>query len=123
MRHKCAQRKFNRTSTHREAMFRNMVTSLIEVGSIETTVAKAKDFRKVAERLITLAKVDSVASRRRAAAYVRTPAAVSKLFKEIGPRCASRNGGYLRIVRTSVRVGDAAEMALVSFVDGQTAAA
>lgn len=123
MRHKCAQRKFNRTSTHREAMFRNMVTSLIELGSIETSVAKAKDLKKVAEKIVTIAKTDSVAARRRASAYVRTPSAVAKLFKEIGPRFASRNGGYLRMIRTRVRPGDSSELALVTFVDSQSAAA
>lgn len=122
MRHKCAQRKFNRTSSHREAMFRNMVTSLIEIGSIETSVAKAKDLKKVAERIVTIAKTDSVAARRRASAYVRTPGAVAKLFKEIGPKYASRKGGYLKMIRTRVRPGDSSELALVSFVDNQAAA-
>jgi large subunit ribosomal protein L17 len=100
-----------------------MVTSLIELGSIETSVAKAKDLKKVAERIVTIAKTDSVAARRRASSYVRTPSAVAKLFKEIGPKYASRKGGYLRMVRTRVRPGDSSELALVSFVDNQPAAA
>ena len=122
MRHKCAQRKFNRTSSHREAMFRNMVTAVIMNGTIETSVAKAKDLKKVAEKIITLGKVDTVAARRQASSYLRTPEAVARLFKVVGPRVASRNGGYLRVIKTRVRPGDSAELALLTFVDSDTAA-
>ena len=117
MRHMKSGRKLNRTSSHREAMFKNMVSSLIEHELIRTTLPKAKELRRVAEPLITLAKVDGVANRRLAFARLRDKAAVGKLFSEIGPRYRGRPGGYLRILKCGFRVGDAAPMAYVELVD------
>lgn len=117
MRHMKSGRKFNRTSAHREAMFRNMASSLFKHEVIKTTLPKAKELRRVAEPLITLAKVDGVANRRLAFARLRDEVAVGKLFSEIGPRCASRPGGYLRILKCGFRAGDAAPMAYVELVD------
>jgi large subunit ribosomal protein L17 len=110
-------RKLNRTSAHREAMFRNMASSLIKHEVIKTTLPKAKELRRVAEPLITLAKTDGVANRRLAFARLRDEVAVGKLFTEIGPRYASRPGGYLRILKCGFRAGDAAPMAYVELVD------
>ena len=117
MRHMKSGRKFNRTSAHREAMFRNMASSLFKHEVIKTTLPKAKELRRVAEPLITLAKSDGVANRRLAFARLRDEAAVGKLFTEIGPRYASRPGGYLRILKCGFRAGDAAPMAYVELVD------
>jgi large subunit ribosomal protein L17 len=117
MRHMKSGRKFNRTSSHREAMFRNMASSLFKHEVIKTTLPKAKELRRVAEPLITLAKSDGVANRRLAFARLRDEAAVGKLFTEIGPRYASRPGGYLRILKCGFRAGDAAPMAYVELVD------
>jgi large subunit ribosomal protein L17 len=117
MRHMKSGRKFNRTSAHREAMFRNMASSLFKHEVIKTTLPKAKELRRVAEPLITLAKIDGVANRRLAFARLRDEAAVGKLFTEIGPRYASRPGGYLRILKCGFRAGDAAPMAYVELVD------
>lgn len=117
MRHMKSGRKFNRTSAHREAMFRNMASSLFKHEVIKTTLPKAKELRRVAEPLITLAKVDGVANRRLAFARLRDEVAVGKLFSEIGPRYASRPGGYLRILKCGFRAGDAAPMAYVELVD------
>lgn len=117
MRHMKSGRKFNRTSSHREAMFRNMASSLFKHEVIKTTLPKAKELRRVAEPLITLAKTDGVANRRLAFARLRDEAAVGKLFTEIGPRYASRPGGYLRILKCGFRAGDAAPMAYVELVD------
>jgi large subunit ribosomal protein L17 len=110
-------RKLNRTSSHREAMFKNMAASLIKHELIRTTLPKAKDLRRVAEPLITLAKVDGVANRRLAFARLRDKQAVGKLFVEIGPRYRERNGGYLRIIKCGFRDGDNAPMAYVELVD------
>jgi large subunit ribosomal protein L17 len=110
-------RKLNRTSAHREAMFKNMAASLIKHELIRTTLPKAKDLRRVAEPLITLAKVDGVANRRLAFARLRDKQAVGKLFVEIGPRYRERNGGYLRIIKCGFRDGDNAPMAYVELVD------
>jgi large subunit ribosomal protein L17 len=117
MRHRHSGRKLSRTSAHRRAMFRNMVVSLIEHEVINTTLPKAKEFRRVAEPLITLAKRDTVANRRVAFSRLRDKEAVTKLFKELGPRYESRPGGYLRILKRGFRVGDNAPMAIVELVD------
>ena len=117
MRHRKSGRQLNRNSSHRQAMFRNMATSLIDHEVIRTTVPKAKELRRVAEPLITLAKEDSVANRRLAFARTRDKAAVGKLFSELGPRYQSRPGGYIRILKCGFRAGDAAPMAIVELVD------
>jgi large subunit ribosomal protein L17 len=117
MRHRKSGRQLNRNSAHREAMFRNMTSSLFEHEVIRTTVSKAKELRRVAEPLITLAKEDSVANRRLAFARIRDKDAVSKLFGELGPRYKARPGGYLRILKMGFRPGDNAPMALVELVD------
>ncbi|MBI2399348.1 MAG: 50S ribosomal protein L17 [Xanthomonadales bacterium] len=117
MRHLKSGRKFNRTSSHREAMFKNMASSLFVHGLIKTTLPKAKELRRVAEPLITLAKVDGVANRRLAFDRLRDKAAVGVLFTELGPRYRERKGGYLRILKCGFRAGDAAPMAYVELVD------
>ncbi len=117
MRHRASGRKLNRNSSHRTAMFRNMAASLIESELIKTTVPKAKELRRVAEPLITMAKNDSVANRRLAFARLRNRDAVTKLFNEIAPRYKARPGGYLRILKCGFRSGDAAPMAMVELVD------
>ncbi|MFP5414261.1 MAG: 50S ribosomal protein L17 [Gammaproteobacteria bacterium] len=117
MRHLHSGRKLNRTSPHRRAMFRNMTASLVEHELIRTTLPKAKELRRVAEPLITLAKRDSVANRRLAFARLRDKAAVGKLFAELGPRYEGRPGGYLRILKCGFRAGDKAPMAYVELVD------
>ncbi|HEY9118820.1 MULTISPECIES: 50S ribosomal protein L17 [Marinobacter] len=116
MRHRKSGRKFNRTSAHRKAMFRNMTASLVEHELIKTTLPKAKELRRVAEPLITLSKNDSVANRRLAFARLRNDAAVAKLFDELGPRYSERPGGYLRILKCGFRAGDNAPMAFVELV-------
>ncbi|MCD9006040.1 50S ribosomal protein L17 [Luteimonas sp. XNQY3] len=117
MRHQKAGRKFNRTSAHREAMFRNMAASLIKSELIKTTLPKAKELRRVAEPLITLGKIDSVANRRLAFARLRDKEAVGTLFTTVGPRYQARPGGYLRILKCGFRAGDNAPMAYVELVD------
>ncbi len=117
MRHRKSGRKFNRTSSHRKAMFSNMTASLVEHELIKTTLPKAKELRRVAEPLITLAKKDSVANRRLAFARLGNKAAVAKLFNELGPRYNARPGGYLRILKCGFRAGDMAPMAYVELVD------
>ncbi len=117
MRHLKSGRKLNRTSSHREAMFRNMAASLIKHELIRTTLPKAKELRRVAEPLITMAKIDGVANRRLAFARLRDKQAVGKLFVEIGPRYNTRPGGYLRILKCGFRNGDNAPMAYVELVD------
>ncbi len=117
MRHRKAGRQLNRNSAHRKAMFRNMAASLIEHELIKTTLPKAKELRRVAEPLITLAKEDSVARRRLAFARLRSESAVGKLFSELGPRYQDRPGGYLRILKCGYRPGDKAPMAYVELVD------
>jgi len=116
MRHQKSGRKLNRNSSHRKAMFRNMANSLIEHEIIKTTVPKAKELRRVAEPLITLAKSDSVANRRLAFDRLRDKAAVGKLFTELGPRFVERPGGYLRIMKCGYRTGDKAPMAYVELI-------
>jgi large subunit ribosomal protein L17 len=110
-------RKLNRTSSHREAMFKNMASSLIKHELIRTTLPKAKELRRIAEPLITLSKVDGVANRRLAFARLRDKQAVGKLFVELGPRYRERPGGYLRILKCGFRPGDNAPMAFVELVD------
>jgi large subunit ribosomal protein L17 len=117
MRHRHSGRQLNRNSSHRKAMFKNMSVSLFDHELIRTTVAKAKELRGVAERLITLAKVDTVANRRLAFARLRDRDAVTKLFTEIGPRYANRPGGYMRVLKCGFRTGDKAPMAFVELVD------
>ncbi len=117
MRHMKSGRKLNRNSAHRKAMFRNMASSLFEHEMIKTTVPKAKELRRVAEPLITLAKEDSVAHRRLAFDRLRNREIVTKLFNELGPRYVDRPGGYLRILKCGYRTGDKAPMAYVELVD------
>jgi len=118
MRHRKSGRRLGRTSSHRKAMFRNMAASLLRYETIKTTLPKAKELRRVVEPLITLAKEDGVAKRRLAFDRLRDKEAVGKLFKDIGPRFKDRPGGYLRILKTGPRPGDAAPMAIVQLVDG-----
>ncbi|HMN56350.1 MAG TPA: 50S ribosomal protein L17 [Ottowia sp.] len=117
MRHGHGLRKLNRTSSHRLAMLRNMMNSLIEHEAIKTTVPKAKELRRVIEPMITLAKNDSVANRRLAFARLRDDASVAKLFADLGPRFKTRPGGYTRILKMGFRVGDNAPMAFVELLD------
>ena len=117
MRHRKSGRHLNRTSSHRKAMFKNMSVSLVEHEVIKTTLAKAKELRRFAEPLITLAKEDTVANRRLAFARTRSKAAVGKLFSELGPRYETRPGGYIRILKCGFRAGDNAPMAIVELVD------
>lgn len=117
MRHQKSGRKFSRTSSHREAMFKNMAASLFKHELIRTTLPKAKELRRVAEPLITLAKTDGVANRRLAFARLRDKEAVGKLFVELGPRYRERPGGYLRLLKCGNRAGDNAPMAYVELVD------
>ena len=122
MRHRKSGRKLGRNSSHRKAMFRNMATSLFLHETIKTTVPKAKELRRVAEPLITLAKEDGVANRRLAFNRLRDKEVVGKLFKDLGPRFKERPGGYIRILKLGPRPGDAAPMALVMLVEGPVAA-
>ena len=117
MRHRQSGRKLNRNSSHRKAMFKNMAVSLMHHEMIKTTLPKAKELRRVAEPLITMARVDTVAKRRLAFARLRDRAAVTKLFNELGPRYKNRPGGYLRILKCGYRSGDKALMAIVELVD------
>ncbi|MCS6765151.1 MAG: 50S ribosomal protein L17 [Candidatus Protistobacter heckmanni] len=117
MRHGHGLRKLNRTSSHRLAMLRNMSNSLIEHEAIKTTLPKAKELRKVVEPLITLGKKDNLSNRRLAFDRLRNRENVTKLFTELGPRYATRLGGYLRILKFGFRQGDNAPMALVELVD------
>ena len=117
MRHRESGRKLNRNSSHRKAMFRNMVASLIEHEMIKTTLPKAKELRRIAEPLITMAKIDNVAKRRLAFSRLRDRNIVTKLFNELGPRYKERPGGYLRILKCGFRAGDKAAMAIVELVD------
>lgn len=123
MRHRKSGRHLNRTSSHRKAMFKNMAASLFEHEVIKTTLPKAKELRRVAEPLITLAKIDSVANRRLAFARTRSKDAVGKLFTELGPRYQARPGGYVRILKCGFRSGDNAPMAYVELVDRPVAEA
>jgi large subunit ribosomal protein L17 len=117
MRHRHGLRKLNRTSAHRTAMFRNMANALIQHEAIKTTLPKAKELRKVVEPLITIAKTPTLANRRLAFNRLRDRDSVVKLFDEIGPRYATRPGGYCRILKWGFRAGDCAPMALMELVD------
>ncbi len=117
MRHRESGRKLNRNSSHRKAMFRNMAVSLIEHEMIKTTLPKEKELRRIAEPLITMAKIDNVAKRRLAFSRLRDRNIVTKLFNELGPRYKERPGGYLRILKCGFRAGDKAAMAIVELVD------
>ncbi|MFT7688127.1 MAG: large subunit ribosomal protein L17 [Candidatus Azotimanducaceae bacterium] len=117
MRHRKSGRQLNRNSSHRKAMFRNMACSLFEHEVIKTTLPKAKELKRVAEPLITLAKADSVANRRLAFSRTGSKDAVGKLFTDLGPRYAERPGGYTRILKCGFRAGDSAPMAYIELVD------
>jgi large subunit ribosomal protein L17 len=117
MRHRLGLRKLNRTSSHRLAMFRNMTVSLLRHELIKTTLPKAKELRRVAEPILTLGKNPTLANRRLAFARLRDREMVTKLFNELGPRYAARNGGYLRILKSGFRQGDNAPMALIELMD------
>ena len=123
MRHRKSGRQLGRNSSHRKAMFKNLTASLIEHEVIKTTLPKAKELRRHAEPLITMAKEDSVAKRRLAFSRLRSDQAVGKLFNELGPRYKARPGGYLRILKCGYRAGDKAPMAIVELVDRPEAAA
>lgn len=120
MRHRLSGRQLNRNASHRKAMFRNMTASLVEHELIKTTLPKAKELRRVAEPLITLAKEDSVANRRLAFSRLQSKEAVGKLFSNLGPRYQGRPGGYIRILKCGFRAGDKAPMAYVELVDRPT---
>ncbi|WP_050461689.1 50S ribosomal protein L17 [Herbaspirillum autotrophicum] len=117
MRHRHGLRKLNRTSSHRLAMLRNMTVSLLRHEAIKTTLPKAKELRRVVEPILTLGKTDTLANKRLAFSRLRDREIVGKLFSELGPRYAARNGGYLRILKMGFRVGDNAPMAFVELVD------
>lgn len=117
MRHRKSGRQLGRNSSHRKAMFSNMVSSIVKHELIKTTLPKAKELRGFAEPLITLAKKDTVANRRLAFARLRDKEAVAKLFNELGPRYQDRAGGYLRVMKCGFRAGDDAPMAYVELVD------
>jgi len=121
MRHLNSGRQLSRSSSHRKAMLRNLVTSLVEHEHVRTTDAKAKELRRVADRLITLAKKGTLDARRRAAAYVRTQKVVRKLFGDVAERFKERPGGYTRIIKLGTRHGDAAKMSMIELTDrGET---
>ncbi|KAF0223887.1 MAG: large subunit ribosomal protein [Rhodospirillaceae bacterium] len=117
MRHGMSGRKLNRTSSHRKAMFSNMVTALLKHEQIKTTLPKAKDLRPIAEKIISLGKSGTLHDRRRAFAILRDDAVVAKLFAVIGPRYKARNGGYTRVLKAGFRYGDCAPMAVIELVD------
>ncbi len=117
MRHACAGRQFGRNSGHRKALLRMLVASLLREEKIETTTAKAKEIRPLAEKMITLAKRGDLHARRQALSFIQDEKVVSSLFTQIGPRFTSRNGGYTRIVPTRNRAGDAAPMAVIELVE------
>ena len=115
-------RKLGRTTAHRKAMLRGLVTLLLENGKVETTLTRAKEVRSVAEKMITLGKKNTLASRRSALAYITKEDVVTKLFSEIAPKYENRNGGYTQIFKMGPRRGDAAEMAIIKLVDEAVAA-
>ena len=117
MRHGSGYRRLNRTHEHRKAMFANMAGSLIEHEQIKTTLPKAKELRRVAEKLITLAKRGDLHARRQASSRLKQDAHVAKLFEVLGPRYAERQGGYVRVLKAGFRYGDMAPMAIIEFVD------
>ena len=117
MRHRVGHRKLQRTSSHRAALFRNMSAALIKHEQITTTVAKAKELRPYVEKLVTLAKKGGLSNRRLAQARLMDDTQLTKLFDVIGPRYASRSGGYTRVVKAGIRISDAAPIAIIEFVD------
>ena len=117
MRHRIETRKLGRSSSHRDAMLRNMVTSLIDKGRITTTLEKAKELRRVADRMVTLGKRGDLAARRRAGSFIRSDAALKKLFSEVALWSQTRPGGYTRILQLGIRPGDGATKAIIEFVD------
>ncbi|HMB19100.1 MAG TPA: 50S ribosomal protein L17 [Gaiellaceae bacterium] len=117
MRHHRSGKKLGRDPAHRKALYANLAGSLIEHGRIKTTEAKAKAVRPIAEKMITLGRRGDLAARRQALAYLRSQEVVHRLFADVGPRFADRNGGYLRIVKIGPRPGDGADMAYLEFVD------
>ena len=119
MRHLNAGSKLGKQPAHRRAVLRNLVTNLIEKERIQTTIRRAKTIRPLAERLITLGKRDSLHSRRQAAAFLLTPVATKKLFADLAPRFADRNGGYTRIIHSGWRIGDGAELAIIEFLGSE----
>jgi large subunit ribosomal protein L17 len=119
MRHGCAGRQFGRDSGHRKALLRTLVASLLRHEKIETTLAKAKEIRPLAEQMITLAKRGDLHARRQALSFINDEAVVKGLFADVAPRFSGRNGGYTRIVRTRTRIGDAAPMAVIELVERQ----
>jgi large subunit ribosomal protein L17 len=119
MRHACAGRQFGRDSSHRKALLRMLVTALLKNEKIETTVAKAKEIRPLAEKMITLGKRGDLHARRQALSFINDETVVSGLFTNIAPRFASRNGGYTRIILTRNRAGDAAPMAVIELIERQ----
>ena len=122
MRHGRSGRRLNRTASHRKALFTNMAASLIEHEQITTTLPKAQELRPIVEKLVTLGKRGDLHARRQAIAQIRNEALVKRLFDTIAPRYASRNGGYLRIMKAGFRHGDNAAMAVIEFVDRDTSA-
>jgi len=119
MRHLNQGRKLNRTSAHRKALFKNLVLALIRHGRIRTTDAKAKELRRVADRMVTLGKQNDLAARRRVFAFVQSHEAVQKLFNEIAPRFKERHGGYTRVVKFGFRRGDAAPLSIIEFTGAE----
>ena len=119
MRHQVKGRKLRRPTAHRIALLRNLVTSFLEKERIRTTLAKAKETRPLAEKMITLAKKGSLSNRRQALAFIRTEAVVTKLFDELGPRFGQRPGGYTRIVKLGLRAGDGAQMAMLELIGSE----
>ena len=120
MRHRKAGNKLGRNPSHRRALLRNLVTSVVVEDRVETTVAKAKAVRPLVEKMITLGKRGDVHARRQAAAFLMTPGSVSRLFATVAPRYGDRNGGYLRIVRTGFRQGDGGEKAVIELLGAET---
>jgi large subunit ribosomal protein L17 len=119
MRHKVKGRRLRRPTAHRMAMLRNLVTSFLEKERVSTTLAKAKEARPLAEKMITLAKKGTLHARRQALAFIRKESAVTKLFDELGPRFAERPGGYSRIVKLGLRSGDGAHLAMLELVGSE----
>ena len=117
MRHRKRGRQLGRDTDHRRALFRNLVTSLLEHERIETTVAKAKELRGIADRMISLGKRGDLHARRLAMAYIQTRSVVAKLFSDIAPRFSDRRGGYTRLIKTRIRLGDGSRMSLVELVE------
>ena len=122
MRHRVGGRKLQRTSSHRAALFRNMAAALVKHEQITTTLHKAKDLRPIVEKLVTLGKKGGLHARRQAIGFLRDPYVADKLFTTLGPRYAKRNGGYLRVLKAGLRFGDMAPMAVIEFVERDTAA-